>query len=211
MGKENKVKNELFKALSSAKVQDNSISYTRIDCVDVVFINNNEKVEPLEFSKPNVTEFDSMQELVRSVTDEFVSNAGCDYKVSFAGCTGDFFENKEIKQESKMKHKNTEDYYNEQSKENKFAPSFDNLGASAKNYWEREFDEYARNNKAIELENGCAYQFDHGGKRISGVYKLSEKGFCHCFNDPNFQYGLAIRIVSPLTCTNIVKLVPEVK
>lgn len=175
MGKENKVKNKLFKALSSAKVQDNSISYTRIDCVDVVFINNNEKVEPLEFSKPNVTEFDSMQELVRSVTDK-------------------------IKQESKMKYKNTEDYYNEQSKDSKFAPSFDNLNASAKNYWYREFDEYARNNPSIELEDGCAYQFEFNHGDRLGFY---------CELDGMFISGsMHFRAID---CTNIVKLVPEVK
>lgn len=175
MGKENKVKNELFKALSSAKVQDNSISYTRIDCVDVVFINNNEKVEPLEFSKPNVTEFDSMQELVRSVTDK-------------------------IKQESKMKYKNTEDYYNEQSKDSKFAPSFDNLNASAKNYWYREFDDYAKANKAIELEDGAPYIFNYGKVEYLARYQS-------LFN----YFWVGNHGITPQDCTNIVKLVPEVK
>lgn len=99
-----------------------------------------------------------------------------------------------------MKHKNTEDYYNEQSKESKFAPSFDNLSASAKSHWEREFDEYARNNKAIELEDGCAYQFEFEGVERVAKYHSSVNEFW-----PNGKG------VIPQHCSNIVKLVPEVK
>lgn len=149
---------------------------------------------------PRVTRFDSMQELVRNVTDEFVSNAGCDYKASFADCTGDFFENKEIRQESKMKHKNTEDYYNEQAKDSKFAPSFDNLTASAKNHWEREFDKYARDNTPVDLEDGAPYKFEFNHGDRLGFY---------CELDGMFISGSMC--FTAKDCTNIVKLVPEVK
>lgn len=124
---------------------------------------------------PRVTRFDSMQELVRNVTDE-------------------------IKQESKMKHKNTEGYYNEKSKDHRFAPSFDNLSASAKNHWEREFDKYIRNNTPIELEDGCVYQFDIDGVTVTSYAKENRLVAFHS----GTHYPLC-------NCTNIVKLVPEVK
>lgn len=102
-----------------------------------------------------------------------------------------------------MKHKNTEDYYNEQSKESKFAPSFDNLSASAKNHWEREFDKYIRNNTPIELEDGCVYQFEFEDIIRYGKFNAPAYFEAH-FNEKSLVVGIE-------HCTNIVKLVPEVK
>lgn len=179
---------------------------------------------------PKVTVFDSMQALVVNVTDEFVSNAGCDYRTSFTDCTGDFFENKEIRQESKMKTVTHEGKVYQIGGLYEFSDgcgvwftgvlvSID--GDSDFPYRSDNRSSYLKirkiqnpiigtiEDKLIELESGAPYQFRFGIGEYIGIYSKKDKGFAVVVNLQDYH----ARIVTwPANkCTDIVKLVPEVK